>query len=434
MATKRVIGFIISLALIISPQAVRAQEEIPVDPAPVESPVSQPTQEGEGYSEPEQEDVNVADSENQSDASSPDPVVDGNGSGYLASAGMTLEEFVMKDPTEEEVNALSDVDRQAWEQAKENGILKTSITAASPESLGFTEEQAVVKDCNPERFVTCADFIYESEYLSQKQQAKHRVIHLKVKNLLERSDPFITAIVTAKFLRNDEGMPEEDITAKLTDQDKDPLTATFTIYTTKLDMENDSFVTSQGITIPAPSGDKLRHITQSMHYSAVVSSAVVIPLDRYVESKKGKIRCGRASAGTRFANCVNPEEKPTVTFSANDGFPYIARNIYEAIEKDEHPSVLTRDNTEINARRYAACGPKAIKKLEEKHKKPNNDEMLNASCDEYPFASTKEGGEGATVAWVPRAENSKQGGKMAAFLRENQVRSGDEYRVKAVIE
>lgn len=437
MATKRVIGFIISLALIISPQAVRAQEEIPVDPAPVESPVSQPTQEGEGYSEPEQEDVNVADSENQSDASSPDPVVDGNGSGYLASAGMTLEEFVMKDPTEEEVNALSDVDRQAWEQAKENGIVKSTLTTDLPENLGFVPEQAVVKDCSPERFVSCTGFIFTTIKKYPGKPTKFRSVHLKVKNLMMDSAPFITAIVTAKLIKNDPSIPQESITARLTDQDKDPLSATFTIYTHKLDTENYSHVSSEGITVPLPLEDETkpdvtRHIEQSLHITGVVPSENSNLIDFFAKSegKNGKIRCGKAWASSNIENCVNPFELPTITFDANDGFPYIARNIHDAIEKDERPSVLTRDNTVAQANRIAACRGSGRARLGDR---PSSNIMPNPTCDEYPFVSTKEGGKETTVAWVPASENSRQGGVVVQFLKKNQVRNDDQFVVEAIV-
>jgi len=39
-------------------------------------------------------------------------------------------------------------------------------------------------------------------------------------------------------------------------------------------------------------------------------------------------------------------------------------------------------------------------------------------CDEYPYASTYEGGEGAWAACIDQAQNSNQGGVLSAFLNE----------------
>ena len=59
--------------------------------------------------------------------------------------------------------------------------------------------------------------------------------------------------------------------------------------------------------------------------------------------------------------------------------------------------------------------------------------MKNASCDEYPFAGTREGGGDATVRWVPRSENSKQGGTIISSFRQNQVQPNEQFIVEAVL-
>ena len=52
------------------------------------------------------------------------------------------------------------------------------------------------------------------------------------------------------------------------------------------------------------------------------------------------------------------------------------------------------------------------------------------SCDEYPFASTYEGGTGAVIAAVPIKENSSQGGQLSAFYRRNSIQDGDCFEVQ----
>jgi hypothetical protein len=52
------------------------------------------------------------------------------------------------------------------------------------------------------------------------------------------------------------------------------------------------------------------------------------------------------------------------------------------------------------------------------------------SCDEYPFASTVEGGPGkASIAGVPLPEQRLQGGDLAAFYRRHRIGNGDAFVV-----
>jgi hypothetical protein len=52
------------------------------------------------------------------------------------------------------------------------------------------------------------------------------------------------------------------------------------------------------------------------------------------------------------------------------------------------------------------------------------------SCDEYPFASTIEGGPGkASIAGVPLKEQKLQGGDLLAFYRRHRIGNGDPFVV-----
>jgi Deoxyribonuclease NucA/NucB len=52
------------------------------------------------------------------------------------------------------------------------------------------------------------------------------------------------------------------------------------------------------------------------------------------------------------------------------------------------------------------------------------------SCDEYPFASTYEGGPGkASIAAVPVREQRRQGGDLLAFYRRHRIGNGDAFVV-----
>jgi Deoxyribonuclease NucA/NucB len=54
------------------------------------------------------------------------------------------------------------------------------------------------------------------------------------------------------------------------------------------------------------------------------------------------------------------------------------------------------------------------------------------SCDEYPFASTYQGGAGAATAHVPGTDNSAGGSKLSAFNQTNRVLDKDPFFVQVV--
>ena len=95
--------------------------------------------------------------------------------------------------------------------------------------------------------------------------------------------------------------------------------------------------------------------------------------------------------------------------------PAIAEHV-RAAQAAGQPRVLTRaSGARQRANRRAACG-----------QWPRGSTL---SCDEYPFASTLEGGRGASIAGVPRVEQRRQGGALRAFYAKERVRVGDEFLV-----
>lgn len=87
--------------------------------------------------------------------------------------------------------------------------------------------------------------------------------------------------------------------------------------------------------------------------------------------------------------------------------PFIARNTKLAWESGR-PAILTMNRTQQIANRKQACG----------RFKPNH----GGQCDEYPMASTSEGGEGARTEEVPGRENACQGGAYVRQYPPNGVR------------
>jgi RHS repeat-associated protein len=97
--------------------------------------------------------------------------------------------------------------------------------------------------------------------------------------------------------------------------------------------------------------------------------------------------------------------------------PNIARETAVALTNGK-PSILTR----------AALGTQGVRRAQ----------ALSAagvvagagqSLDEYPFATTNEGGAGAHVSAVPRAEQNLQGGLLNAFYVTQGINPGDQFKV-----
>jgi RHS repeat-associated protein len=103
---------------------------------------------------------------------------------------------------------------------------------------------------------------------------------------------------------------------------------------------------------------------------------------------------------------------PSVEFSASQ-YPELAANIRNA-QLAGHPEVLTYGGDAAANRAAALEGVPNISPL---------------SRDEYPFASTMEGGEGAWVGHVPASQQNAQGGILRYFYETNNIQPGDQFRV-----
>jgi len=120
--------------------------------------------------------------------------------------------------------------------------------------------------------------------------------------------------------------------------------------------------------------------------------------------------------------CVFGSFRPTVRYS-RAALPEIAAHIARAVAAGR-PGALHRARSGIAARRRAACPPAVVKRF--RRARPDG------SCDEYPFASTEEGGAGASIANVPAAAQRVQGGLMSGFYSSQRMLDGDAFHVAVV--
>lgn len=129
------------------------------------------------------------------------------------------------------------------------------------------------------------------------------------------------------------------------------------------------------------------------------------------------------------AGCVFPEYTPTLTTMLQ--LPNIAANIHRIQSGGGH---------------YGRIGSKhPLHHITDRNQQRRNNAVLcpasrprphGMQCDEYPFASTKEGGNGVPPnshgwAWVPAAEQRSQGGRINSFYNANRVLNGDAFWVLA---
>lgn len=128
--------------------------------------------------------------------------------------------------------------------------------------------------------------------------------------------------------------------------------------------------------------------------------------------------------------CVFPEFMPVMT--SMQQLPHIRANIRRIQARGDHygefgqghplhreanPAQQTRNRNAVCSRRVVGPPPHP-----------------NLSCDEYPFASTKEGGthvppSSRGTAWVPTHEQDSQRGFISSFNQGNRVLDGDAYWV-----
>ena len=112
---------------------------------------------------------------------------------------------------------------------------------------------------------------------------------------------------------------------------------------------------------------------------------------------------------------VKRECRIGICFFSRSVMPEIADHIQDAQDAGL-PMLLTRNRDPgcITANRSAAC--KGFVKT-----------RPDGSCDEYPFASTNEGGLGASAREVPLGEQRSQGGTLCGCYSSERIGNGDPF-------
>jgi len=134
-------------------------------------------------------------------------------------------------------------------------------------------------------------------------------------------------------------------------------------------------------------------------------------------------------------------------------YPYIARHVFVAEYQRNKPMLLTFNGSrdpQSNANRTDVCTIPQKRTLLQQQNDPNL--TMSDHCDEYPYASTMQGGiagypgvnpgtsNGPSMMMVPAAENRSQGGRLTQFYQgrdDNRrgvaMQRGDPFAVVAIM-
>lgn len=135
--------------------------------------------------------------------------------------------------------------------------------------------------------------------------------------------------------------------------------------------------------------------------------------------------CGPSGSPANAATMVGVVQAPAVAlpvleFDSAD-FPEKTANMKKGMPKGQDSLQLTRQTSKSAIRKNRRAALKGATKG-----------PSGTSLDEFPFASTKQGGAGASVAPIPTAEQCAQGGKMSAFYQKHKIQDGDSFIVKVI--
>ncbi len=122
--------------------------------------------------------------------------------------------------------------------------------------------------------------------------------------------------------------------------------------------------------------------------------------------------------GNQFGK-TQAQNLPMYVISAQQT-PTIANHVYRAMQSGR-PWKLTyigADNDSLQRRNH----DQACKDIE-------SPRPTGYQCDEYPFASTYQGGAGASASLVPKLENRRQGGQLSDFYQRYNLTNGSQFVV-----
>ncbi|MCI0527498.1 MAG: NucA/NucB deoxyribonuclease domain-containing protein, partial [Nitrospira sp.] len=124
---------------------------------------------------------------------------------------------------------------------------------------------------------------------------------------------------------------------------------------------------------------------------------------------------GGGSGGAGSSGGGGGRNLPELTIDYNR-YPDLAENIWHA-QQAGHPNVLTHGGNDVANRAAAMQGIPKVPGL---------------SRDEYPFASSMEGGSGAWIGHIPRKQQDAQGALITNLIKKFGILPGQQYGVRVI--
>ena len=132
----------------------------------------------------------------------------------------------------------------------------------------------------------------------------------------------------------------------------------------------------------------------------------------------GHPRHGRPTPDTEGPLLPNGQFEVPAFEVSKSAEPEVARTLEMAIQQDQ-PTLLQRTTDKSIIRQNRAEATRGW-------------DYTKGSPDEFPYASTMQGGKGATVNGVSTLAQNKQGGRLRGFYRRENIQNGDFFRVKLI--
>lgn len=218
-------------------------------------------------------------------------------------------------------------------------------------------------------------------------------------------------------------------------------------------MVGDTYTYTSQVAVKSPPNNQRRKINLDFEIEAIGSTKIFLLINPRVKKSlpSAQFECDAEKVGNISSpGCVFPAVKPVVTFdgrtSKDATMPVTARHMADALNsglpgKAGSNTYLTRSNSTAvrDQNRRAAC-PSSLKRPAGHH------------CDEYPFASTNEGGAantkqarsfpycklndpqrtgplGFSRCLVPGNESQKQGNALREGYEAHRIHNGDRFQV-----
>jgi hypothetical protein len=161
------------------------------------------------------------------------------------------------------------------------------------------------------------------------------------------------------------------------------------------------------------------------------SNPTVDATARYIQNlqKREELRRRRAEFRVKIVQRGKEDCCPTLEIHRSD-IPYIASHIVLAQTTRMKPVLLHRGFGTEEFRNLQRN--ESLSVFNQSNLGPPPESMPTPSIDEYPFASSMEGGDGASLAWVPLDENRKQGNRISRFFQDKNVAIGGCFFVSVV--